>query len=274
MPYKHAIHFVALTLAVIVVGFWGSYFRPIAEVPLAFHVHASTALVWVSLLMVQLWAIHSGRRDLHRRVGMASLFLFPFLIVGFVMIINVSAAGFAVGDDPVARFLGPSVGIGMAIAIVAYLIVYYRALRLRRNVHLHAGYMLATPLILFESPFSRVLLIHLPFLVFTDSGFPQRIIDAIVISMGLSIVFALLVWLGDRRTRTPFLVTAGLMTAQAAAMYLATDSAWVRSAFGIYARIPAELSIAAGFAAGAAVSWLGWRSPGGGLSSVRATAAT
>jgi len=40
---------------------------------------------------------------------------------------------------------------------------------------------------------------HLPFLVFTGAGFPQRILDAIVISMAMAIAFALgalVCWLG------------------------------------------------------------------------------
>ena len=45
----------------------------------------------------------------------------------------------------------------MAVAIAAYVTFYYRALKYRRKVWLHSGYMLATPLILFESPFSRLL---------------------------------------------------------------------------------------------------------------------
>ncbi len=96
-------------------------------------------------------------------------------------------------------YFTPSFGLSMVFAIVAYLVLFYLALRNRRSVRLHAGYMLATPLVLFESPFSRIMLDHLPFLVFTGAGFPQRILDAIVISMAMAIAFALgalVCWLG------------------------------------------------------------------------------
>ena len=149
MPYPFARHFVALTIVVIVVGFWNSYFIPVAEVPTAFHIHAFTALAWVSLLLFQDWAIRSRRKNLHRIGGLLSLFLFPFLIVGFVMIINVSAAGYIAGESPTARFLGPGFGLSMLFAILAYLTVFYLALKNRRHVRTHAGYMLTTPLILF-----------------------------------------------------------------------------------------------------------------------------
>ena len=260
MPYRFARYFVGLTLIVIIIGFWESYFVPVAEVPRAFHVHAFTALSWVSLLLFQDWAIRSRRTGLHKIGGTLSLFLFPFLIVGFVMIINVSAASYIANESAKARFLTPSFGLSMLFAILAYLTVFYLALKHRRRVRLHAGYMLTTPLILFESPFSRIMLSYMPFLVFTTSEFPQRILDAIVISMTFSIAFALFLYLRDRKSGIPFLVAASFMCVQAICMYFGTSIEWVRQAFEAYAQIPEELTILLGFSSGAAVSWFGWRS--------------
>ena len=191
---------------------------------------------------------------------MLSLFLFPFLIVGFVMIINVSAAGYVANENPTARFFGPSFGLSMMIAILAYLTLFYLALKNRRYVRLHAGYMLTTPLILFESPFGRVMLSYLPFLVFTESEFPQRILDAIVIAMGISIAFALVLYLRDRKSGIPFLIAAGFLFAESVCMYVGTNIEWVRQGFDVYARIPTELTLLVGFLLGAMVSWLGWKS--------------
>jgi hypothetical protein len=260
MPYRQANYFVGFTLLVILVGFWGSYFSPIAKVPHAFHVHAFTATSWVALLMFQIWSIHNGRRHLHRLAGMLSLVLFPFLIVGFVMIINVSAESFAANVRPNARFLGPSFGLSMLFAILAYLILYYQALRNRRNVKLHAGYMLTTPLVLFESPFSRVMLDHFPFVVFTGSEFPQRTLDAIAISMAMAIAFSVVMYLRDRKSGVPFLLAAILMLLQAVTMYVGTSLEWVRQGFTAYAGVPATVTVLGGFLLGAAVSWLGWNS--------------
>lgn len=263
MSYRQAQYFLAFVLLTIVVGFWGSYWRPIASVPLAFHVHAFTATAWVLLLMLQHWSIHSRRRDLHRLAGTGSLLLFPFLIVGFVMIINVSASGFVNADRANDAFLNPSFGLSMIFAIVAYLVLYWLGLRNRRSVKLHAGYMLATPLVLFESPFSRILLDHLPFLVITPSEFPQRVLDAIVIAMAMAIAFSLVMYLRDRKGGVPFLVAAVLMLIQALAMYFGTYSESFRALFAWYATLPAWLTIGAGFALGAAAAWLGWTRPAG-----------
>jgi hypothetical protein len=260
MPYRHAIYFVGFVLLVIIYGFWESYFLPINDVPSAFHVHAFTAITWVLLLMVQIWAIHNRRRDLHKIGGMLSLFVFPFVIVGFMMIINVSAAGYVADESPIARFLGPSFGLAMMFAVLAYLTLFYQALKNRRNVRLHAGYMLATPLILFESPFSRIILSDLPFLVFTESEYPQRILDAIVIAIGISIVFALIMYLRDRKSGMPFLIAAIFLFAESVSMYVGTNIEWVRQGFETYARIPTEITLLVGFLLGATISWRGWKS--------------
>ena len=99
--------------------------------------------------------MHKEQLPLHRAVGKSSLFLFPFLIGGLAAIIDVTAKGFVSGDDPTRQMFGGQFLIGLALAIAAYVALYYRALKHRRKVWLHSGYMLATPLILFESPFSR-----------------------------------------------------------------------------------------------------------------------
>lgn len=260
MPYPHAKYFVGFALVVIVVGFWESYFVPIAEVPTAFHVHAFTAITWVVLLLLQDWSIRSRRRNLHKIGGMLSLFLFPFLIVGFIMIINVSAAGYVANKSEFARFLGPSFGLSMMIAVMAYLTLFYLALKNRRNVRLHAGYMLTTPLILFESPFSRIILDDMPILIFTGSEFPQRVLDAIVIAMVISIAFALVFYLRDRKAGTPFLLAAGFLLVESVCMYVGTSIEWVRLGFEAYAHIPTALTLLVGFSLGAAISWFGWKS--------------
>ena len=261
MPYSRAHYFVGFVLLVTIVGFWTSYFTEIGKVPLAFHVHAFTATTWVILVMAQSWSIHNRKKLLHRTVGKLSLFVFPFLITGFVMIINVSAERFSTVESSGIMKLGPSFGIGMALAIVAYLLLYYKALNNRRTLHLHAGYMLATPLILFESPFSRIMLRDMPATIFTGSQGPQLILDAIVISITLAVVFSLVVYLRNRKKNGPFLVAAILMAVQAVAMAVAGDVEWMRNLFAAYGAVPAEISLPTGFLLGALISWLGWTGP-------------
>jgi len=263
MPYRQAHWYVGFVLATILLGFWGSYWSVIGAVPLAFHIHAIAATSWLILLIVQSVSIQNRADALHRQLGLASFALFPLLILGFVMIIDISAQGYVTAHSPFAVYLGPAFGIGMAIAIAAYLTLYYLALKHRRNIRLHAGYMLATPLILFESPFSRVMGDFLPWMNVINSPGPQGVLDTIALSDALAILFALILYARNRKFGTPWLVAAGFMAAQAFAMWFAPALPALGTLLAAYARIPLGLTASAGIAAGALTAWLGWRAGGG-----------
>ena len=48
MPYRHAPYFVGFVLLVIMAGFWASYFAFGGAIPLAFHVHAISSMMWLA----------------------------------------------------------------------------------------------------------------------------------------------------------------------------------------------------------------------------------
>lgn len=258
MPYKYGHYFVGFVLLVILGGFWASYFAPIGDVPLAFHVHALTAMSWLALLIVQSVAIHARKNAIHKGLGRASFVMFPLLIAGFVMIINVSAARFAAQESPFIAVLGPSFGIGMAIAIVAYLTLFYLALRNRRTTKLHAGYMLATPMILFESPFSRLMGAFFPWMNVIGSEGPRGLLDTIVISNALVAVFAMALYFMDRRNGAPWLVVTFFVVLQSVVMWFAPDLPGLGSAFSAYSEVPPALTVALGLLAGGVAGYLGW----------------
>lgn len=259
MPYRHAHLYVGFVLLVILTGFWASYFAPIRQgLPLAFHVHAVTAMTWLAFLIAQHITIHGRMTALHRQIGLASFALFPLLIVGLTMIINLSADRLARNEGDFIAFAGPSFAIGMVIAIAAYLTLFYQALRHRRNVKLHAGYMLATPLILFESPFSRVIDAHLPWLNVIGSEGPQSLFDTIVIADTIATVLALVLYVRDRKHGAPWLIAAAFMMAQSAAMWLTPGNAAIAGVLRAYAAIPDAVTLGLGALAGLLTCWLGW----------------
>ena len=258
MPYRYGHYFVGLVLLVILGGFWASYFAPIGEVPLAFHVHALTAMSWLGLLIVQSVTIHARKNAIHKVLGKASFVMFPLLIAGFVMIINVSAARFAARENPFIAVLGPAFGIGMAIAITAYLTLFYLALRNRRTTKLHAGYMLATPMILFESPFSRLMEAAFPWMNVIGSEGPRAVLDTIVISNALVAVLAMGLYFMDRRNGAPWLVATFFVVLQSVVMWFAPDMPGLGRVFSDYAAAPPALMVALGLLAGGAAGYLGW----------------
>jgi hypothetical protein len=228
-------------------------------VPLAFHAHALTSLTWLTLLIAQHWSIHRRHNALHKQVGLASLTLFPLLMAGFVMIIDVSAQRFVSSDSAFVQHNSPAFAIGTLIAMTGYLALYYLALKHRRNVRLHAGYMLASPIILFESPFSRILGDHLPWLNFIGSQGPQEVLDTILIPDLFASAFALTLYLMDRKHGAPWLLAAVFTSVQGVVMWFAPGVPQLGPLLAVYARIPLGWTVAVGMMAGGLAGWLGWR---------------
>ena len=258
MPYPRAHYYVLVVIAVILAGFWPSYFGVWDNAPWQFHAHGVAASLWVAMVAAQSWAVHHGRLPLHRAVGRSSLFLFPFLIAGFAAIIDVTAKGYVAGGEPVRTMFGGSFLVGMALAIAAYVTVYYRALRFRRKVWVHAGYMLTTPLILFESPFSRVMNMFVPGLAIRGPDDLHLIMPSILWAMAVELAVVAAIWLRYRDRAAPFLVAAGFIVAQMLTMGLMTETAWLRSLLVMLGHVPSAAVVLAGFVLGALTSWAGW----------------
>ena len=175
------------------------------------------------------------------------------------MIVDVSAQSYAAAASDFAIRNTPAFGIGTFLAIAAYLTLFYLALKHRRNVRLHAGFMLASPIILFESPFSRVLPEYLPWLNVIGSTGPQEVLDTILIPDLMASTFALVLYFRHRKHGLPWLLAAGFTAVQGVVMWYAPFIPQLGPWFGTYAQIPLPLTVSAGIAAGALVTWLGWR---------------
>lgn len=259
MPYPRAHYYVLGVIAVIALGFWPSYFAPFASVPWQFHAHGVAASIWVVMVAAQSWTAHHGRLPLHRAVGKSSLLLFPFLIAGLSAIIDFTAKTMAAGPDPVRTMFGGSFLVGLALAIAAYVTVYYRALKFRRKVWVHSGYMLTTPLILFESPFGRILNGFMPGLAIRGPDDLHLIMPAILWSMALELAVVAALWLRFRERANPFLVAGGFIALQMLTMGLLANSALLDPLLATMAAVPSGAIVGAGFALGALTSWAGWQ---------------
>jgi len=259
MPYRHASYYVLFCIVVILAGLWQSYFSVWGEVPWQFHAHGVAASAWVLMVLAQSWTPHHGQMTLHRAVGKSSLLLFPFLIGGLFGIIDVTAKGFVAGDSLSRVEFGGQFLIGLALAVAAYVTLYYRALRYRRKVWVHSGYMLATPLILLESPLSRVFGTWLPGLTIQGPQDFDRLIPSIVWAMTVELVIIAAIWFAYREKARPFLVAGVFIVAQMLTMGLMSEKALLEGMLALLAPVPSSAVVLAGMALGAATSWAGWQ---------------
>ena len=258
MPYPRAHFYVLLVIVVIVAGFWESYFSTFAQGPWQFHAHGVGASIWVMLVATQSWTAHRRQFGWHAAAGKASLLLFPFLIGGLAAIIDLTGKGYVAGDGGTRALFGGTFLIGLLLAIAAYVTLYFRALKYRRNVWLHSGYMLATPLILWESPFSRLMIEFVPGLGVTGPQDFPHILHSIIWAMATALAFCLFVrWRVGARGK-PFLIAALFIAAQMVAMGQLGDLAIVRSLLSVIGHLPSAAVVGVGFAIGAVTSWAGW----------------
>jgi hypothetical protein len=259
MPYRYAHYYVLVVIAVILGGFWPSYFTQWEEVPWQFHAHGIAASIWVMMVAAQSWTAHHKQIPLHRAVGKSSLFLFPFLIGGLAAIIDRTGKGFVAADDPVRMMFGGAFVIGLAVAMAAYVTVYFRALKYRRKVWVHSGYMLATPLILFESPFSRLLNMFVPYFAVRGPQDFHLIMPSILWSMALELAIVAAIWLKYREKAQPFLVAGGFIVAQMVTMGLMGDLPIFKVLLRAIGNAPSILVFGTGFGIGVLTSWAGWQ---------------
>lgn len=258
MPYPRAHFYVLVVIAVIVAGFWESYLSVWGKVPWQFHAHGVAASIWVSMVAAQSWTAHHRQLPLHRAIGKSSLLLFPFLIAGLAAIIDVTGKAYVAGV-PSRVALGGVFLIGLVIAAAAYVTVFYRALRYRRKVWVHSGYMLSTPLILFESPFSRVLGTWVPGLTVRGPQDMGLVIVTIVLAMAAELAVIAVLWMRYREKAKPFVVAGGFIVAQMVTMSLMQGSAVLNALLEIVGRAPSATVVLTGFAVGALTSWAGWQ---------------
>jgi hypothetical protein len=118
--------------------------------------------------------------------------------------------------------------------------------------------MLTTPLILFESPFGRILNGFMPGLQIRGLDDLALIMPAILWSMALELAFVAAIWLRYREKATPFLVAGGFIVAQMLAMGLMSESVLLKALLARLGEVPSAAVVLTGFVIGAVTSWAGW----------------
>ena len=260
MPYPRAHYYLMVLLPLVGLAFWPGYFARLGETPWAIHLHGVTAMLWVLMLVSQAWAIHSGRRALHRATGRSSFLLVPvFFAGGFLVLQTMSRRTF--GGHPFYEVFGAGLGALDLLAVLFFAGFYYAALRNRRRVQLHARYMLATVLLLATPIASRVLNGYVPGLRIEGPEDMHLFVVGVHLGNAMGLAIALGLYLQARRHGLPWLLAAAfLVMSSISFQWLAAAGPW-QAVFRGIGELPATLLVALGLLLGAILLWLGLRPP-------------
>ena len=254
MPYRHAHWYLLALFPLAGLAFWQSYLSQFTSAPAEFHMHGITATLWLILLVVQSWTLGSDQRALHRTVGTASMVLFPLFLMGGTGIFFGMAERFVQGS-PFHVLYAPKLAWFDFVGVAGFAYFYFEALRQRRKVHPHSGYMLATVIFLLPPIFGR--LSGIPLGVTGPADFPK--LDT-GFQAATVLVAALAFFIGYRRGKhgRPW-VLAGVLTLAMLIPYVAIGDmpAW-KQFYATLADWPTMPFTLAAATAGVIIAYAGW----------------
>jgi hypothetical protein len=257
MPYPRAHFFLMVLIPLIGLAFWPEYFARLGDAPWAIHVHGFTAMLWVLMLISQSWAIHSGRRALHRATGRSSFVLVPVFFAGSFLVLQ-SMAQRTFGGHPFYEAFGAGLGAIDLLAVLFFAGFYYAALRHRRQVQLHSRYMLATVLLLATPIATRLLVGFVPPLRIAGAEDMHLFPIAVHLGNAIALAIAAALYFQGRQHGRPFLLAAAfLVLSSVSFQWFAATAPW-QAVFRGMGGLPTGVLIAMGLLLGALVLWRGF----------------
>ena len=258
MPYRHAHWFVLGLFPLVGLAFWPGYLSIIAKAPPQLHAHGITATCWLVLLVAQSWTIHHGQRPLHRTLGLAGLVIFPLFLAAGAGIFVGMAQRYVAHLSPFYVVYAPRLAGIDAVAVPGFAWFFFQAMRRRRNVGLHAGYLLATTIFLLPPILGR-LAPGLPPLTPHGPADFWKLGAGFQLANAIAAGFALAVGLKAGKAGSPFLQAAAITVLGAVLFQFVGPTPWWGAAYAQVAALPEmPMDLAAGLI-GAGIAWAGWQ---------------
>jgi len=158
--YKHLGFFIILMLAVVVWGFYRTYFvlfPSFKGITTAMHFHGAMLLSWFLLLIIQPFLMRYGKVQLHRNVGKLSYVIMPLLIFSIFLMSRGQYLRLASEVPHVENVAGIALSFPTIFAFAA---LYILALKNRGRTPYHMRYMISTALMMLAPGTGRALIIY------------------------------------------------------------------------------------------------------------------
>lgn len=193
-------YFMLLLFPLVFLAFYKSYFQHFPQfadrIKYFDHIHASLAILWVLMLIVQPLLIANRKYSWHRTIGKLSYLVFPLFFLSFL-----PREIILIQSDHAKDLFFP-----LADSLVM-LTLYVLAIRNKKNIANHMRYMISSALVLLGPTIGRIGPVWL------DLSFQAT--QYIQYGITLAILLILIVYDGRIQKSRPYLLAAGLFTAHA-----------------------------------------------------------
>ena len=138
--YDNVYLYLAIGLIIVLWGFFQSYFNKLNQTALPYHVHGISIIFWLFLLIIQPIFYKLGKLKIHRYLGWISILVIPVIIVGGIDMIKLMI-------QRQERY-PPDIVYNLAFidtcTLLGFAIIYFLAILYRKNLKLHARFMVCT----------------------------------------------------------------------------------------------------------------------------------
>jgi hypothetical protein len=160
MKYKNVGYFFLILLAVVIIGFFKTYFGLLPyfneHTTTLVHFHATVLMLWVALLIIQPLLIRYKKFAIHRLIGKFTYILVPLIICSFIGMMNKQYNEEIVQTIPRSEIIED---LSLSVALLLLFITFYvLAIINKRKVSFHMRYMIATGLVLVNPALTRITL--------------------------------------------------------------------------------------------------------------------
>ena len=139
--YTHVHWYMLAAFAVVLLGFWPTFFRPLSGGSTLRTVHGVTSSLWYGALVLQPWLVTHGYVRWHRRVAVLVILLLPALCISALMTTRVMLT-----TSALPPFIRPLITWLDVTATGLFVAMFLLGLRNRRVPAAHKRYMVSTAL--------------------------------------------------------------------------------------------------------------------------------
>lgn len=217
--YQYAWLFFLLAMAVIIAGFFPSFFSKLDKTDAWHHLHGMSATAWLVLLVTQPLLYSYNKIAWHRRLGKASYVLVPLLTIGGIKMIASMVAG-REQYPPLEAFRLSFVD---AISLLFFIYFFAMAIKNVRNTGLHARYMATTVVLLVPPGLARLLFNLFPGVI---TGFEMNLHVCFLVLEAATLLLLVDDWRRDGKLSKPYITLAVVLVALHATMPFSLHWMW------------------------------------------------